>query len=177
MSEKFSICLSGPAKVLGQRRQVGDVVEVDRNGLDHLIAAGVVDDRPVEGVAEQVVAKVIGDDGSQQVFTRAEWQEAIETRAHAIAGAAFDGALGKLEAEAKDLTASVEALEAEQNAAIARAVEAEAQRDLLQDRVLELQAQIDAAVPQGADDAPVLQDTEATKSTPPKKARGGSQKG
>lgn len=172
MSEKFSIRLLGPAKVLGQRRQARDVVEVDRNILDHLIAAGVVDDRPAEGAAEQVAAKVIGDDGSQQVFTRAEWQEVIETRARAIAGGAFDGALGKLEAEAKDIMASIEALEAERDAAIARAVEAEAHRDLLQGRVLELQAQ----TTQGTEDAPVLQDTEATKSTPPKKARG-SQKG
>jgi len=133
MSEKFSIRLSGPAKVLGKRRQAGDVVEVDRNGLEHLIAAGVVDDRPAEGVAEQVAEK--------------------------------------------DPTLSIEALEAERSAAIARAVEAEAQRDTLQGRLLELQAQIDAAVPQGGEDTPISQESDATKSTAQKTARGGSEKG
>lgn len=133
MSEKFSIRLLGPAKVTGQRRQAGDVVEVDRNEFDHLVAAGVVEDRPTDEVAEQVAKE--------------------------------------------DLTVSLEALEVERNAAIARAVEAESQRDMLQGRLLELQAQIDAAPRGGEDNTPISQESDATKSTAQKTARGGSKKG
>lgn len=78
-----------------------------------------------------------------------------------------------LERTIAEQSAVIDALTDELKAMEARADEAEAQRDLLQGRVLDLQAQ----TAPGAADAPVSQDTEAAKDTPPKKARGGSQKG
>lgn len=136
------VSLISPAKVGGERRRAGATVLVDAATLAQLIAAGAV---RADADHDHDATPSVRTEAQVLAFTQAEFDAAVQAAAAALAGQAFDGALGKLEAEAREIAAAAEVVEAEKAALLARAIEAEAQRDMLQDRVLELQGQLSAA--------------------------------
>ncbi|MDR5655422.1 hypothetical protein [Ruixingdingia sedimenti] len=116
----MKVTLSGPARIGGQRKRPGDVVDVDLLTLRHLEAAGVI---------APELASAAATDTPVSAMTQAEFEAAVAATAKVLAETMLDAALEEV----------VATVEAEKNAALARAVEAEAQRDLLQARVEELQ--------------------------------------
>lgn len=137
MSEgKIWVRLSGPAKLGGRWLKSGDELEVTADERDDLDALGLLAPLTAAASAER----------ETRTFTGAEWEAAVQAEARKIAGAAFDGELDKIAAEAKEVVALVGKAEAERDDAIIRATAAETQRDQAFARVVEAGAQRDQAL-------------------------------
>lgn len=134
--------LSGPAKIGGKWFKEDQIAEVDFDTVAGLEDQGLVKEYSETGFPGETMSGAPwlpkGTD-LNLLTTNEQFQAAVQAEALKLAGQAFDGALGKLEAEAKEIAASAEKLEAENKALLARAVEAEAQRDQALARILELQ--------------------------------------
>lgn len=134
------VTLTGPAKIGGERKGVGAVVTVDADTLAALVASGAV-----PAAAHDPDATVVTSTGTLLLsMTQADFDAAVLAKGREIAGEAFDGALNKLEDEAKALVVMTEKLEAERDTAIARAIEAESQRDVLQAELPALNARLES---------------------------------
>lgn len=134
MDQKLKVLLVGPAKIDGDWFKPGVHVVVDAVTAQQLRDAGVLDQSGQDDAASGEVS------ADKLLFTADEFQTAVQAEARKLAGQAFDGALDKLEAEAKSLMDGINTITAEKVAALDRAIAAEAQRDALQARVDELQA-------------------------------------
>ena len=143
----MDVTLKGPAKIGGKWHQAGETVTVSDE-----VAAQLGDGAEAVsgGVSEETAAVTAGNTMPSPGAPRAalppgaDWESLVKAEALKLAGAAFDGALGKLEAEVQDIVAACEALEADKAKALARVAEVEVVRDRLAERVRELEAQIAA---------------------------------
>lgn len=106
MDDRIEVTLSSPAKV-DLRVLMAGVQSVSAEELHHLQEAGVV--VTVGPVTEEVVVSPHVD----TVFDQAAFDAAVAAEAEKLAGQIFDGALGKLEDEVKDLIATAEKEKAE----------------------------------------------------------------
>lgn len=116
--------LSGPAKIGGKWFKEDQIAEVDFDTAADLDDQGLIKEYSETGFPTASVLPAVHAD-TRLLITDEAFQAAVQAEALKLAGQAFDGALGKLEAENKQL--------------LARAVEAEAQRDQALARILELQ--------------------------------------
>jgi len=133
MDKKLKVLLIGPAKIDGDWFKLGDHVEVDTVTAQQLRDSGVL------APSDDETPEFVGLDANL-LFTADQFEAAVQAEARKLAGQAFDGALDKLEAEAKSLMDAINTITDEKVAALDRAIAAEAQRDALQARVDELQA-------------------------------------
>lgn len=155
MDDRTEVTLHSPAK-LGHRILQAGTHSVTADELALLKEAGVLvlaDPAPV------MLATTSID------FTDPAVEAAIEAEVQKRVGKAFDGALGKLEAEAKDLLKAFDAQEVEKNDAVNRAVLAEAKHAELQGVITGLEVALVAAT------APPAINTDIT-GAPAKKAKG-----
>lgn len=105
---RVPVRLIGPAKVGARWLNAGDqLVSADEQAA--LKAAGLIER---DDLTEAV------DTAAQRTFTVAEWEAAVQAAALKLAGAAFDGELGRLENEVKEIEAMSEASQAELKAQI-----------------------------------------------------------
>ncbi|GAB1477761.1 hypothetical protein MASR2M74_03030 [Paracoccaceae bacterium] len=124
----IKVRLSGPAKVGARWLKAGEeAVTVEEK--EALEAEGLIE----AGSSMQVAA----------ASTDSNFQAAVAAEARKIAGAAFDGELGRIEAKLKEIMTQAEA---EVAAANVRAEAAEGERDALQSRVVDLEAQLKLAL-------------------------------
>lgn len=138
MDDRIEVTVSTPAKV-GSRILVTGLQRVSSDELKCLVAAGVVVGGAPEAVGLQVDSAL-----PPSAFDEAAFNAAVDAAAQKMARVAFDGALGQLEAELKDIIAdseklSVEKLAAEQGVAT------------LSSRIEQLTQQLDAERQNSAD--------------------------
>lgn len=143
----MDVTLKSPAKIGGKWHQAGETVTVSDE-----VAAQLGDgaEAVTGGVGEGTAAVTAGNTmpalGAPLVALApaADWESLVKAEALKLAGAAFDGELGRIEAELQDIVAASGALEADKAKALARVAEVEVERDQLAERVRELEAQIAA---------------------------------
>lgn len=134
--------LSAPAKIRGKWFKEDQIAEVDFDTATDLENQGLVKEYSETGFPSETapgVSWLLKGTDLNLLTTNEQFQAAVQAEALKLAGQAFDGAIGKLEAEAREIVASTEKLDAENKQLLARAVEAEAQRDQALARILELQ--------------------------------------
>ncbi len=134
--------LSDPAKIDGKWRKQGETVEVSSDTAVDLEDQGLVAECP-----DDALQATSGDGAAAaetRTFSAAEWEAAVAAAARDLAGQAFDGALAKLEAEAKQLSDAFAQQEAEKTALLARVADAEARRDAADARIRDLVAEAEA---------------------------------
>lgn len=122
MGGLVSVTLSGPAKIAGRYRKVGDVVEVSSGVLDDLRAAGALSADDVV-VAELVAEMVPGAPG---------FDAAVAAQAELIAKSVVDAAV----------SAALTEIIADRDNAAARASNAEVTITRQDTRIYELEAQV-----------------------------------
>lgn len=158
MDERIEVTLHSPAKVDLRTLLPGNHL-VSAADMELLKEAGVV--VSVIQLTEEppIVPATLAIDVNAPAF-----EAAVEAEVQKRIGKAFDGALGKLEAEAKDLMKAFDAQEVEKDAAVNRAVLAEAKQAELQGLITGLEVALAAAT------APPATNT-ATTTAPVKKPK------
>lgn len=136
MSDPVKVRLASPAKVGTRWLAAGEEAEVTADERQALLDAGLI--ATPRDAAEPAALPEPG-------WTAAQFDEAVKAEALKMAGQAFDGELGRIEAELKQIVAEAGSLEAEAKAQKDRADAATAEADALRARVQDLEAQLAAA--------------------------------
>lgn len=124
----ITVKLTGQAKVGDRWIPAGDQA-VSAEELEVLKSEGLLADAGSETSAVETVG----------TFSQVEFNEAVAAEALSLAGQAFDGELGRLEAEVREIVARAEAEAAELRA---RAEAAEGERNELNAQISNLEGQI-----------------------------------
>lgn len=133
---KTTVTLVQPAKIGDVIRQIGWEGEVEADIHDQLAGAGAI--MIVDGTQAFVEMQA----NLPQSFDQAAFDAAVAEQAQLLAGQAFDGALGKLEDELKQIVSQAEKETAEKDAALMRASEAEAKAAELAEKLSVAEAEI-----------------------------------
>lgn len=151
MGEKFSVILSGPAKVGGKRYKSGAPVEVDQDQLDQLMAAGVLETHPKLGGEHADTATLM----KRAEDPAGNWMETSATKDRKLAEAL--ARVSELEAERDELAGQIAELQAELTALRTVSDEASSQTPEA------------AGATDHSEDTPPSGDDDTKNTTPPKK--------
>lgn len=153
MDQKFTVTLTGPAKLGGVYRQAGESVSVTARELIHLVDGGAISREAADAVLQGAAPEIVGDAFDRAVAAKA--QQLAELVTDAAIDAAVTGKVSDIEKQVSDRFA---AQIADQENLIEKltadlAEEAKA-KVAAQARIAELEEQLAAATAERATNTP-----------------------